>query len=308
MDLWLPNIDAGGGARACAPRSAARVPWRTTWSAAAAAAITMVPGPWAPSARANARAPLIEPQAPSSAARPLSATARGEGGGGDDPLGAADPQVLDEVLHVRCRERECDVEARYRIRLRQAATLHLAFVLPSPTPVSVKVGSATSEVGVTAAPPEALRSEGLDQMEQHALELRKTPVYEARFRAPFASGENTLAVTYRQPLGRAEHGHGYFSKGRFTDFFRYEVWPLSEWKHAPGFHVDGEVAIHRPAPSWWARLTSKTRSVGCRGSEALGRTALDQRGDDLLFSFHLSDPLPARVWCEVGDEDLVPHP
>ncbi|HEY8926422.1 MAG TPA: hypothetical protein VIU64_18700, partial [Polyangia bacterium] len=258
--------------------------------------------------RANARAPLIEPQAPSSAARLLPATAGGAGGRADDPLAAADPQVLDESLRVRCRERDCDVEARYRIRLRQAATLHLAFVLPSPTPVSVKVGSAASEVGVAAAPPESLRIEDGDQLEQHALERRKTPVYEARFRAPFAAGENTLAVTYRQPLGRSEHGHGYFSKGRFTDFFRYEVWPLSEWKHAPAFHVDAEVAIHRPAPSWWARLTSKARSVGCRGSQALARTALEQRGDDLLFSFHLADPLPARFWCEVGDEDLVPPP
>jgi hypothetical protein len=113
-------------------------------------------------------------------------------------------------------------------------------------------------------------------------------------------------VTYRQTLGRWERSYGYFRSSRFADFFRYEVWPISRWQHAPGFHIDGSVEIHRPRPSWLRRTFSKVRSVGCRGLGPGAYSALEQRGDVLRLAFRLADPLPKRLWCFVGDEDLVP--
>lgn len=220
----------------------------------------------------------------------------------------ADPEVLDEVLTVRCQLATCDVEARYRIRSRQPALLALAFVLPSATPVAVKVGATKALVDVEAAPPEALRADDLDPLERRSIERQGLSVEQARFSAPVVAGENTLVVSYRQPLGRQEYGHSYFSKGRFVELFRYELWPLSEWKHAPGFRVEGQVVIHRPAPSWWARTFSTSRTVGCRGSEAISRAAPEQQGDDLRLVFHLVDPIPPRLWCEIADEDLVSKP
>lgn len=249
------------------------------------------------SAHANIRAPLVEARSPSSAALALD--------------GAAGVEVLGETLTFRCVETACDVEARYRLKATAAVAVTLAFVLPSDTAVAVKVGTTAAQASVTAAAPVILRESELDSFERHALEFQKIQLLQATFSASLVRGENTIVVTYRQPLGREEHGHSYFRQGRWTQVLRYELWPLSEWRHAPGFRVDGQVVIKERAPSWWKRTFSKPRTVGCemRGRvEHLAHARLEQRGDDLAFVFQLQDPLPPRLWCSMGDADLIPRP
>ncbi len=244
-------------------------------------------------APANIRAPIVEPQPPSSAAHPVAPP-------GDVLV------VLGESLSFRCDETSCDVEARYRIRAKEAVNTELAFVLPQASPVAVHVGTQVATVDVAGAPDPAPEDDV--QFESLALGKRRLATVQARFPAAFAAGENVVSVSYKQPLGRREYGHGYFSRGRFVDYFRYELWPLSEWKHAPGFRIDGDVTILRPRPSWWRRLFSTPRSVGCRGAEPLNHVALEQRGRELHLVFQIPDPIPRRLWCEIGDDDLVPAP
>jgi hypothetical protein len=50
------------------------------------------------------------------------------------------------------------------------------------------------------------------------------------------------------------------------------------------------------------------RSVGCRGADPLNHAVLEQRGPELHLVFQIPDPLPRRLWCEIGDDDLVPEP
>lgn len=244
-------------------------------------------------ARANIRAPIVEPQPPSSAAHPVAAP-------GDRLI------VMGESLSFRCNETSCDVEARYRIRAKEAVNTELAFVLPQASPLAVHVGTQVATVDVSGAPEPAPEDEV--QFESLAPGRGKLATAQARFAAAFAAGENIVSVSYKQPLGRREYGHGYFSRGRFVDYFRYELWPLAEWKHAPGFRIEGEVVIQRPRPSWWRRLFSTPRSVGCRGAEPLNRVTLEQRGPELHLVFQIPDPIPRRLWCEIGDDDLVPAP
>lgn len=90
--------------------------------------------------------------------------------------------------------------------------------------------------------------------------------------------------------------------------FRYEIWPLGEWQRARDFQVQGDVVISRPAPSWWQRIFHHVRAIGCRGMEPPAQHALQQRGDQLRFHFQLSEPLPKRLWCFIGDDDLVTQP
>jgi hypothetical protein len=247
----------------------------------------------ATSAWGNIRAPIIDPQPPSSAAHAL--------GGPNDQL-----SILDEALTFRCTDSLCEVEARYRVRAPAALTVELAFVSPQATPLSVRVGSTAAVVDVSTSVPEPVHEDEIGA-ETTVLHERHLAAVQARFVAAFVPGENVVTVSYRQPLGRREYGHGYLRKGRFVKFFRYELWPLREWKHEVGFHVDGDVAIRRPPPSWWQRIFSTPRSVGCVGSESLRNVALLQSGDDLHLTFHLTDPIPRRLWCELGDEDLVPR-
>jgi hypothetical protein len=245
------------------------------------------------SARANIRAPIVEPQPPSSAAHPLAPPG--------DLL-----TVMGEALSFRCDDTSCDVEARYRIRAKEAVNTELAFVLPQASPLAVHVGTQVATVDVSGAPAPAPEDE--IQFESLALGKRRLETAQARFPAAFAAGENVVSVSYKQPLGRREYGHGYFSRGRFVDYFRYELWPLSEWKHAASFRIECEIVIHRPRPAWWRRLFSTPRSVGCRGAEPLNRVALEQRGPELHLVFQIPDPIPRRLWCEIGDDDLVPEP
>jgi hypothetical protein len=286
MDTSPPSIEPGQRAARTPPPRARRLAALLLTCAGLVAS--------ARPARANVRAPLVEPRRPSSAALP--------------PDGAVDVSVLGERLIFRCAAGACEVEARYRLLAREPVALELAFILPSATPVAVRVGSVAAPVTVTAAPPAAVRDDEVEALERRALDLQHLPVLQAKFPAQLVAGENALVVTYRQPLGRHEYGHGYFSQGRFLEFFRYELWPLSEWKRAADFRIEGEVSIHRPPPSWWKRTFSTPRSLGCRGSEPLQQAALEQQGDDLRFVFQITHPIPRRLWCEIGDQDLVAQP
>jgi hypothetical protein len=241
----------------------------------------------------NARAPKVVPQAPSTAAFPIAA--------------ATDIAVVGEDLGFECEtdSHSCTVMARYRLHAPKAVSVELAFVMPQPAPLTVTVGSGAAPTRVSAAPAGALRDEDLDPWERER-DTAPLPKYQAVFTAPLAAGENTVTAAYQQPLGQYEHGHGYFSKGRFTDYFRYELWPLAEWRHAPGFSISGTLSIHRPPPSWWTRNFSEPRSIGCDGLEGVPHS-LSQRGDELALKFKLADPLPKRLWCHIGDRDLVPN-
>ena len=275
--------------RRARPHSLAAMSLATLAAAAAASVVAPAGGS---RAHANIRAPILEPRPPSSAARPV--------GGPSDQL-----TVLHEALSFRCSDTSCDVEARYRIAAGAPVTAELAFVSPQASPLVVRVGTAVATIQVTPAPAELVGDAAIHG-EMRALEEQHLTAVEARFTASFAAGENIVTVTYQQPLGREEHGHSYFHKGRFTQLFRYELWPLLEWKRAPGFRIDAEVAIHRPRPSWLKRLFSTPRSLGCDGSELLQNLSLQQRGDELHLTFQVTELMPRRLWCVIGDEDLVP--
>ncbi len=215
----------GGGADPCAPCAAG-------WTAALAL------GSWGCAlagigARANIRAPIVEPQPPSSAAHPVTPP-------GDLLI------VLGESLSFRCDDTSCDVEARYRIRAKEAINTELAFVLPQASPLAVHVGTQIATVDDRQRTRARARGRGpVRDRSRSASDSSRRRRRASRPRSP--PGENVVSVSYKQPLGRREYGHGYFSRGRFVDYFRYELWPLSEWKHAAGFRIDGEVVIQRPA-------------------------------------------------------------
>jgi hypothetical protein len=154
-------------------------------------------------AHANIRAPIVQPQAPSSAARPVLPP-------GDLLV------VLGESLSFRCNDTACDVEARYRVRAKDAVNTELAFVLPQASPVAVHVGTQIATVAVTSAPEPAPE----DEVQFERIGGRHLATSQARFPVAFAAGENVVSVSYKQPLGRREYGHGYFSRGRFVDYFR----------------------------------------------------------------------------------------
>ncbi len=242
-------------------------------------------------ANANLRAPVVIPESPSSAlsAPPAPLTVEGE------------------VLTFLCGDDACIVTARYEVGSAAASHVQLDFILPAEVPVTATTnGDRGSAQVVPAAPLGPEEARNLPQDGQRAPRL-----YRAGFRSVLREGSNTVTVRYSQPLGAEEVDYGYLKKeGRMVQRFRYELWPLREWKRSPGFRVKLAVAIERPAPGWWKRRFGHPRSVACLTSGAsvpppAGR--FEQRGGQLWYEAELGPSIPDRITCFVGDDDLMPR-
>lgn len=262
-------------------------------------------------AQANLRAPFEILQPPSSALAPPPASPASSG-----PA----PRVLAESLDLQggAPGAPYQVRATYRVHAERAADYALSFVLPGPAVVQAIVNDAPPQTVASAEPPARPRP----------YDRRDPPPHSARFTASLRPGENRITVRYQQPVAQLEHGHSYFSKGRFVDTIRYELWPLREWPLAPDFRLDLEVRIPRPAPGFFARARHRYRMLRCQGvsrpaapqqnpappeQEAVPpapvvtplTTQLLQEGDTLRLQAALSTTFPDTLRCHSGDADLL---
>jgi hypothetical protein len=188
----------------------------------------------------------------------------------------------------------------------EATRARLEFVLPVRSPVTATTNGVEGSVQVVPATPVGPGWEKLPAETGPAA----APLFHAIFESAFRAGPNTVTVRYSQPLGGEETGYGYRKAGRMVQRFRYELWPLREWKRSPGFRLELAVAIDRPAPSWWARRFGNPRSITCLASNPAvpapeGR--LEQRGGQLWYEARLGPSFPDRITCYIADEDLIPR-
>jgi hypothetical protein len=237
------------------------------------------------SASANLRAPRSEVANPSSAIRP------------SDP--ASHVRVSHEDLSFQCHGRSCQVAATYTIDADAALATELIFVLPVETGV-------TAVVGGTAVPTVVKRLRALpSDFEQH-LDLRREymlpdaaalpPLYQASVRVSFVPGRNQVSFSYEQPLGAVESDHSYFHDGTMEPRLLYVLWPLREWKRAPGFAMALRIAMDRELPGWWKRTFGHPATVVCEGLK--GQQA--QVGRQLVYTAALSEDFSDYLRCWVG--------
>jgi hypothetical protein len=233
-------------------------------------------------ARSNLRAPQILWQPPSGALQGH----------------AAGLTVLGEALRFDCREDRCDVEAVYRIQAERPAEVSLEFILPVSASVQVRVGA--DEVAAQTEPAEPWPPEATPR--PPGLYAEKLALYRARFQGRFGAGANRVEVRYVQPLGRHEKDYGYFKKGRWLQFFAYELWPLKEWALSEDFALELSVSMPREASSGEWRLR-KARSIEC----SLSGASVARQGERLVYTARLGRTFPDRLMCYLGDEDLLPR-
>ena len=242
-----------------------------------------------PAALANLRAPVVIPDAPSTA---LSAPGPGL-------------VVSHETLTFHCKTDTCAVEATYRVQADAPVSTRLEFILPGSQEVLAGDGAHVEAAAVQPAKPlTPAEAEQMGTLRDGAPELHK-----AMFPYDFQPGENQVVVRYTQLLGATEMDYGYFkTEGRFLREFRYEIWPLKQWKRSKDFAVDLAVTIDREEPSWWTRLFGDVETIRCLSEPAGGVIpgALTQKGGQLWFEARLTTDLPDRVRCHIGDEDLMP--
>ncbi len=249
-------------------------------------------------ASANMRAPKVRPEPPSSALH--------RAGG--------DLVALGERLALDCTVEECRIEAVYRVRAAAAASYAFEFILPARVAVTVQAGGETLPVDLAAAEPDALHAPPLTSEFGIALRPPAGTLYAARFTARLPAGESTIVVRYAQRTTAWEAKYGYFTKSRFLHALQYELWPLAEWPLAPDFALDLDVRLARPAPGLWTRLFGTPLALGCSVYETVeGRPArrtagpARQDGDRVVVTARLAAPVPERLMCHIGDQDLLPE-
>jgi hypothetical protein len=185
--------------------------------------------------------------------------------------------VLGETLDVRCGEENCDVRAVYRVRSAQTVRTSFEFVLPAGVTVTARVGAAAPPIDATPCP---------ERAQFNALRSwRGRQLFAARFEGEVAAGTGEIVVTYAQPLSALEHDYGYFSTGRMTREFQYELAPLKEWALAPDFALAFTMTVPREPPGWWKRTFGHPRSLEC--GDGTGHTvagALTQEAHTLRFA------------------------
>lgn len=231
--------------------------------------------------------------------------------------------ALREALTFTCNAEKCDVIADYHVVAQAKAVRHFEFILPTQANVVVQLGN-------TSVPVQVVASEPFDLREQQAVSryFNKTAMgtlYRASFTSPLQLGFNTIRISYPQPLSKLERDYGYFKKGRFVNVLQYELWPLKTWVRSVDFEIQLLIKMQQAKPGWWRRHFGTGRSLVCRQVtfEACDFTQDDlqeladctqtstfsekpvQQVDYLVLTTILKDNLPDRLFCEMGDEDLL---
>ena len=156
-------------------------------------------------------------------------------------------------LTVQC-QRNCEVEAEYKISSHHSAEVVLVFVLAQGVGIEVTVNGGSVPVSKTSTfdLSEQILSKQLVPDSDTLWRLvmgHGERLYAAAFKAPLASGSNTVRVNYEQSYNRDKYEYknaaGYFSAIRE---FRYEFWPLQRWHLSDSFtmSVNAEFAVTCP--------------------------------------------------------------
>jgi hypothetical protein len=218
------------------------------------------------------------------------------------------PTVLGEDLRFRCGPTACEVAATYRIHLEAPRLIQTSFILPAQETITVRHGGKAFSVAAKPAPE-------IPWPEHPLWNHPDTPLHKATFEVELGAGENTISIEYVQPLGVQERGYSYFRDGKRVRVWSYELWPLAEWRRAPGMVIRVSADVPRKPPSRWKRWFDNHDEMECRfvaekGGERRSRVLHEtakQVADRYVREIVISaEPvLSERMLCEWGSADLL---
>lgn len=207
-----------------------------------------------------------------------------------------------ETLTFRCDKARCQVKATYRVRAGSAQQVELRFVVPIKAPVTARFGTSMGTVSIVRA--DALKAELDARIGLNYPDREVPPIYEATVVGRLSPGLNEVSFEYVQPLG----GEGR-DEATESQYIKYGLWPLREWKRAKGFTFDFTATLQRPAPSWWQRWFGTVREMACWLGDEFGvkppafpvRRA--QRNGVLWLQASVPMPrIPEAVHCLIADD------
>ncbi len=130
----------------------------------------------------------------------------------------------------------CTVKAVYRVISDINSDTQFEFISPSAEAASAMVNNLTSSVSVNEL-------EKTPESSQESWAMFYRDLYSLKFSGNLKDGENTISVTYRQPLSVSEISYGYFRKSRWSTGAAYEFAPIKEWKRAGSFNAEVELSV-----------------------------------------------------------------
>lgn len=158
-------------------------------------------------------------------------------------------KILGETLEFHCPQshtgkmdfelfatRACDARVRYRILAEKTEQVKLTFVFSGSGNVIWRQGTKIQTV--------ASRSMKIDDRKTCLFcpdSMKTSQIAEQAI--TFEKGESELEISYRQALSYDERGHGYFSDGKWTQGFTYELWPIAEWQWAESVTAEIKFSI-----------------------------------------------------------------
>lgn len=161
----------------------------------------------------------------------------------------ADLRVLGETLDFQCPEaykgkpdfaafaaRACRVRVLYRISATAATQVKLVFVFAGKGEVTWKHGGKAFNSRAAA-----LKSADKKVCRYCPEDMKNIQAAEQVL--DIVPGNNEIEVSYDQALSYDESGHSYFSDGKWSQGFSYELWPLAEWQWAPDFSAELKFSV-----------------------------------------------------------------
>ena len=140
---------------------------------------------------------------------------------------------------------------------------------------------------------------------EHMVKEAAGRIYVVQFSVNLQSENNTVRVTYQQPLSLIEYDWGRFRNGRFLQSLGYELSPLKGWKLADDFQI--RVELTAPKSGLFRKLRGRSKTLALYGSDGqkfLG--ALRREGGRQSLGLVLGRDFPAHLEACVGDKDIIP--
>ena len=152
--------------------------------------------------------------------------------------------------------------------------------------------------------PEASWRESLPGQVERMVKEAAGRMYVVQFSASLQSENNTVRVTYQQPLSLREYDWGRFRNGRFLQSLDYELSPLKGWKLADDFQI--RVELTAPTSGLLRKLRGRSKTLALYGSDGKKlHGTLRREGGRQSLGLVLGRDFPARLETCVGDKDII---
>jgi hypothetical protein len=139
----------------------------------------------------------------------------------------------------------------------------------------------------------------------------RNELWKVLFDGKMIAGDNTLEVSYSQPVSFSEVHYGYFTKSKWSSAVGYELWPLAEWRLADDFQMK-IVAVMENDGSFVRNIFSGKYDIKLRGQYVIDKNYDDikeveikKEEGKIIITAEFKKTFPARLTVLYGDKDAL---